>query len=263
MGRWYVGRTPNSDANLAPKSFADTAIAAQVPTVTFVRNKISLAINTNNLVTQAYINGVNAGRAQKTTVDAADALYVPATQLNAAGGVAGLDADGDIFSSQLPAGTPTEYTAKAYDVYADGDVLINTTRTVITSNPRELRIATLPIPDPGYPWRPIPFAVCQGGDPGATDPGTRLSGTHTYGLLTVIPPLGVSDQVYGAGICTDTFAMNFYQCLPYAAGDQTPTNVPAIIGARTLDLCGSCWTGSGYKFNAAGLQYWVLCVPAI
>lgn len=260
-GEWLVGRTPDSDSVEIPKSFADSLVASLIPTVSFVKSKIALA--SVGKVTPAYVNQSNAQLAHKTAVTAADALYVPTTALNAANGVAGLDSSGNLIGSQIPDGVPTEFAAKYYDVSDSGTVFPNTTQTVSTNNLRELKIASIEIDDPGYPWRAQPFALVQGGDPGGTNPGSRLVGTNTYGLLSVLPPQGVSNQVYAAGICTDTFAMNYYQCFPYAAPGQTPTSVPPIVGGIELDLCGSCWTGTGYQFSPVGLLYWVLVLPAL
>ena len=124
-------------------------------------------------------------------------------------------------------------------------------------------MASIAIPDPGYPWRPLGFATVQGGNPNGTQPDSPYQGTNTFGLLTILPPQGVSDQVYSAGICTDTFELGFNQCIPYATANQTPQTVPPILGSLELDLCGSCWTGSGYQFTPAGILYWVLVTPAM
>jgi hypothetical protein len=248
---------------IVPKSFADSQLASGLPSVTSVRQAITNSINTHALVTPTYVDQSNGRVAHKTAVDTADQAYVPVGQLNQPGGVAGLDSGGQLFSAQIPAGVPTEYTAVSYDAATNGFIYINQTETVLTSTLRELRLASITVEDPGYPWRPIPRAVVLGGNPNGTNPGTRLSGTNNYGLLTVIPPAGVSDQVYGAGICTDSFFMNFYECLPYATANQTPTSVPAIVGGLELDLCGCCWTGSGYQFSPAGLSYSILVAPAM
>jgi len=263
-GKWYAGRTPDSDSVEVPKAFADTEIANTIPTGTFVRNKINQAISSNALVTPAYVNLSNAKLAQKTSVDNADRNYVPTSWLGVPNGVAALDSSGNILSSELPTGISTEWTAKDYNVTTSGQILISSVQTVLTNNLRELMIASIEVPDPGYPWRAVPFAIVQGGDSGSGNvPTSRLEGTSTFGMLSVLPPKGVSEQVYGAGICTDTYYMNFYQCLPYAGPSQTPFTVPPIVGPLELDLCGSCWSGSGYQFGPAGLLYWILVLPAM
>lgn len=263
-GKWYVGRTPDSDSVEVPKAFADQEIANTIPTGTFVRNKINQAITANSLVTPAYVNLSNSRLAQKVAVDNADRNYVPTSWLGVPNGVAALDSSGQIPSSELPTGIPTEWTAQAYDVATSGQILISSAQTVLTNNIRELQIASIEVPDPGYPWRALPFAIVQGGDPGSGNvPNSRLEGTSTFGMLAVLPPQGISNQVYSAGICTDTYYMNFYQCLPYAGANQTPLTVPPIIGGLELDLCGSCWSGSGYQFGPAGLMYWILVMPSM
>jgi hypothetical protein len=262
-GTWYVGRTPDSDSVEIPKSFADAQIAAGLPSVTSVRNAITAKVNSLALVTPGYVNQSNAQRAQKTAVDAADLAYVPVGQLNQPNGVAGLDGSGNLFGAQIPPGVPTEYTAVCYNASIDGVVFLEDIETVNTDTLRELLIARITVADPGYPWRPIPRGVVQGGNPNGTAPSNRLQGTANYGLLSVIPPEGVSDQVYGAGICTDSFYFDFYEVMPYASASQTPTSVPAIVGGLELDLYGCCWSGSGYQFGPAGLFYSILVAPAM
>lgn len=263
MSKWLVGRTPDSDSVEVPKSYADAALAAGLPSVASVRSNITTQINTKHLVTKAYVDQSNAQVAQKAAVDAADALYVPTSALSAPNGVAGVGSDGNLIPGQVPAGVPTEFLAKSYDVHSDGLVYFNQPQTVLTNNLRELRIASITIPDPGYPWRPIPRAFVLGGDPGATQPNTRTGGTGTYGMLTVMPPHAVSDQVYGTGICTDSWYWNFYEVMIYAAAGQTPTSVPPVVGGLELDLYGCCWSGTGYQFSPEGLLYWILCAPAL
>lgn len=261
-GKWYAGRTPDSDSVEVPKAFADSTIAAGLPSVTYVRNKIAQAISSVTLETPAYVNLANAQVAQKITVDTADQAYVATGQLNVAGGVAGLDSGGDLFTAQIPAGVPTEYTMASFDVFNNGIVYLTGPQTALTNSLRELKIASIQIADPGYPYRPIPMGIVQAGDPGGTQL-SRTVGTTNYGLLVVMPPHVVSDQVYGAGICTDTTALNFYQFLPYAAAGATPTLVPPVQGDLELDLYGSCWTGTGYQFTPSGLTYSIFCFPAM
>jgi hypothetical protein len=247
-----------------PKSYADATIPTLEPTTAWVNNQLNAAIATNNLVTQSYVDNTNAGLAQQAAVTSADNTYAAASSLNAASGVAGLDGAGNLLTTQLPASVPTEFTAKSYDLATYGIVLMSGTGTVSTSNLRELQIAKISVPDPGYPWRPFPIAWVAGGNPNQqTAPTNRTKGTNNYGLLSVIPPVGISDQVYGAGVCTDSYYLNYYPVRPYAGAGQTPITVPAVQGPLDLLLCGCCWTGSGYEFSSQGLQYWILTLPAM
>lgn len=128
------------------------------------------------------------------------------------------------------------------------------------SSPQKL--AHIVVPDPGYPWRPLPFALVLGDSSGSTHPVTRPVGTGSYGLLTVQPP-GSSPQVYGLGICTGSFYPNFYPVLPHGAAGQTPTSVPPIVGGLELDLCGSLWSGTSYTFYPSDMQFSLLVAPAV
>jgi hypothetical protein len=248
---------------MVPKSFADSSIAAQEPTTAYVSSLINAAIAANSLQSQAYVNNSNAQLAQKTTVDTADTAYVPVAKLNAANGVAGLDSSGNLLSAQIPSGIQTDNVMRTYDVYGPaGTLTLSGSQTVTTSNVREYQIGSIVVPDPGYPWLPIPFAMVQGGAITLSAPSNRYSGTGTYGLLSVLPPVGVSNQVYGVGLCTDSYYLNFYPVFGYGATNQTPTTVPPVTGGLELDLCACCWTGSGYTFTSTALQYWILVVPA-
>lgn len=262
----YVGRSPASagDSSLVPKSYADTAIPALEPGTAWVTNQLNQAIATANLVTSLYVDQKNATLAQIAAVNAADATYAAASSLNQASGAAGLDGAGNLRTAELPTGVPTEFTAKAFDLATYGSVLLSGTATVATDNLRELQLAQITCPDPGYPWRPIPLGIVGGGNPNdGTAPDTRTQGTGNYGMVSVIPPLGVSDQVYGVGYCSDSYYLNYYPFGPYAAASQTPTTVPAVQGGLELLLCGCCWTGTGYEFTNQGLEYWILALPAM
>lgn len=133
----------------------------------------------------------------------------------------------------------------------------------VAANAASQKLAAIYVPDPGYPWRPIPFAWVRGDSSGATKPANRQIGTGSYGLLTVSPPSTVSSQVYGAGICTGSYFTDIYPVFPFAAPGQTPASVPPITGAMELDLYGSCWSGASYTYYSGNLVYFVLLAPAV
>jgi hypothetical protein len=259
----YVGRTPDTDAVIVPKSFADTTVTQLEPTPAYVTAQINAAITANTLETQAYIDGVNANLAHKSAVDAADASYVPATTINAPNGIAGLDASGSIMTGQLPAGVATDDVIAVYDVYTAGTIILAGSHTVATANLREYQIASITIPDPGYAWRPIPLGWVQGGDVTALAPPSRLQGTGNYGMLAVMDASGVSNQVHGVGICTDSYFYRQYPVLPYAAPSQTALSVAPLIGGATLGLYASVYSGRSYTFTNTGLVYQIFCFPAV
>ena len=276
----YVGRAPDSDATIVPKSYADATNTSLAVNSSYVNAQIASVVST--LTNQSYVDSEDALRAHKSAVTTADNSYVAATALNAANGVAGLDVNGNLISSQFPtSGVVTDRVTQCYSVAspsggqglfggvlssvtgAVGTILLSGSHTVGTSSIREYKLASIPIPDPGFPWRPLPFAWVQGSSASGGVPASRQVGNGNYGLLAVMPPAGVSDQVYGAGICTGSSVTDTYPVLPYAAANQSPTTVPAISGSLELDLFGSCWSGTSYTFYAANLVYLVMVVPAL
>lgn len=278
----YVGRAPDTDSTLVPKSYADAQQASLAVTTTVVNQLIATAAQ--NLTTKSYADAEDALLAHKTDVTAADNSYLAATALGVASGVASLDSSGNLTAAQLPAsGLFTDRVATAYSVAqpstglpvlggtlstvtgAVGSVLlgVGASHTVTTTTVREFQMASLVIPDPGYPWRPLPFAWVQGNSSGGTNPGTRLSGNGDYGLITCCPPSGVSNTVYGVGVCTASFVTDTYLLTPYAGANQTPLSAPPITGGLELDLFGSCWSGTSYTFYGTNLVYFCLVVPSL
>lgn len=110
----YIGRVPDSDGTLIPKSYADSTNAASALTTTWVNNAIAAV--TPTLTTQSYVDTQNALLAQKSQVTQADQIYAATSVLNAANGVAGLDAGGNLISSQLPTGVITDRVMQCYSL---------------------------------------------------------------------------------------------------------------------------------------------------
>lgn len=256
----YRGRAPDSDGSVVNKKWSDDTNAAIVVTSDYVNSRIINEIGTLELQTQTYIDTQDALRAQKTDVDAGDLLCVPASQLNAANGVAGLDSDGNLQTAQVPAGVLTDRVARGSEatyLLAGGS-----TQTVTTTNQREFKLAMVTIADPGFPWHPLPFGTVMG-KAGGTDPVLRSRGNANAGLLTVLPPSSVSDIVYGAGVCTSSFYNDLYCVLPYGESDLVPSGRPAIVGGLTLELYGSCYVGNSYIFSGTSMSFNILVLPAV
>lgn len=282
----YVGRYPDSGAVICPKSYADATAASNVVTTAYVNQQIASAAA--SLTTQSYVNAQNALLAQKTAVTTADSAYIPLSQLGAPNGVASVDANTELLTTQIPtSGLITNRTATSYSLLAPsagllgatissipGTVtntqlvttgsIIATTLVDLTTGQLGTELGEVNVEDPGWPWRPIPLGFISGTAYNANDlPANRMTGTGGFGLVTVAPPLTVSDQVYGIALCTGSSGTNTYPILPYAIANQTPTSVPAITGALTLNLYAGVGSGSQYTYLAANLVFSILVVPAI
>jgi hypothetical protein len=261
----YVGRYPDSDAVVVPKGYADADNAATAVTQAYIDQQC--AIQAANAVSQAYITQAVANYATATMVSTANAAYVPLTQLGSANGVAQATSSGVAASAQLPT-LVTNRLPKSYSIATSGtDFLGGDSFTVTTTTLQEYIIASLPIPDPGYPWIPWITAYISGQAAGSPS-GSRFIGNGNFGLLTVMPPSGVSTKLYAAGVCTSDTVTNWYQALPYGSTQNpstpmTPLTQPPIIGPLTLNLGACCWSGHGYTFNGLGKVFHVTVLPAL
>jgi hypothetical protein len=258
----YVGRLPDSDSTVVPKSSADALSAELAVTTAYVNAQAALVAE--GLTTKAYVDAQDALLATQAQVIAADAAYVPLTKLGVANGVASLDSSGNLTASQVPTSLLTDRTIQSQTCSGAGILLVpGASHTVSTTSPREYQLGTIEVADPGFPWRPLPFAWVQGGDLNATAPPTQQAGTGNFGLLSVMPPQGVSDIVYGVGLCTDSYLPDTYLVTPYAGAGQTPSQAPAIVGSMELDLFGCVASGSEYTYLGNGFVYFIQIVPSL
>lgn len=263
-GLQYVGRTPDSDSSIINRSYADALDDTLVVTDGYVNSVISTKVTP--LQTPAYVDQQDLLRAHKLSVDIMDENYVPLTDLGQPNGVATTDNYGSITVSQIPSTAVTNRTSLYYEAASQGIVYLqpgNTQSVISTSNSRETRLASITVPNPGYPWFPLCFAFVQGKSGGA-DPGQGHTNTNV-GQLVVQPPQGVSDNIYAAAICLSSMNYNFHTLLPNARVGSpavTPLTFPAVTGSLQLDLYGSCYTGSSYTWSGTGLAYYILVFPA-
>jgi len=275
----YVGRGPGANDIVVPKKYADAQGNAAVVTPDYVNAQVAQVAP--YLTTKSYVDQQNALYAQQSAVTAADNTYVANSALNAPNGVAGLDPSGDLPAARIPNGVRVDRVIDSYSVgfqaaaagvlggtlstmtHAIGVPLLTGSRFVSSQVVRELALAMVVIPDPGYPWIPLPFGWVAGNAAGGDKPSVRTAGNSNYGQLTVMPPHSVSDQVYGMGICTASYYTGYYPIMPAAFETQTPTTVPPINGGLELDLYGCCFAGQNYQFFAANMSFWVLVVPAL
>lgn len=252
----YEGRYPDGDNSLATKKWTDDTNVSLAVTTSFINSEIARVISANNLQTTTYVDNQDALVAKLSAVTAADTLYVDSTARNTT--VAGLDSSGMLISTQLPNTIVTDRVARSHV----GSASFSGTYTCNTTTVREKKLATVSIPDPGFAYIPLPFGFVTGyagGTPGLYP----WSGNGTCGQLVVCPPQGSGDTIYGFGSGTDSPTAGLCPVLPYGASNATPGNRPAVNGALTLDLYGSCFQGSGYTYSSTGLSFFVIVVPAM
>ena len=246
------------------KTYADTASQSLIVDTTWVNTTVATTVTANSLQTPTYVNNQDALRAHKTDVDAADNAYVPAYALAQPGGLATMDGL-HLTASQVPSGVMVNRVARIYDLanYGTAYLLPGSTHTVNTTTTREYKIASISVPDPGYPWIPLCFGVIGGYYNTTPDPD-RTKATDYLGQVTVMPPSGVSDTIYAAGALNGVAQRAaYYPFLPHGGLNWTPTTVPAINGPLTLDLYGCCYGVGGFVFTGTGLNFRVLAFPTM
>lgn len=283
----YVGRNPNNSSALGLKGDTDVAGAASVVTSDYVTTQT--AATAAALRTKSYVDTQDALRVTQGLVNSLDAAYLASTARGAPSGVASLDGFGDVLSAQVPTGVPVDRVFKCYclDVNSVGNAVSGAgvigenllgegqALCTLSGTPRDADLAHLPIPDPGWPYRILPFAWIKGWAEG--DQPDDLTGTGNYGLLTVMAPTG--STIYGLGLGTGTafltpsspgippggnYGQDQIPVTPYAAINQTPTSVAPNTGAIDLHLYGSLWSGSdGFTFYGHGMAFMALIFPAL
>lgn len=256
MGIRYEGRYPDADLVLGHKKWTDDTNAALSVTSAFIDSEIARVVTDGNLQTNGYVDAQDSLLAKLTAVQNADAGYLPDTVRNVT--VAGLDSSGMLIGSQVPSNIVTDRVTQSYVGAAVFSGTMNATSTTL----RERKLASVTIVDPGFAYIPLPFGTVFGGA-GGTPPLNPWSGNGVCGLLTVCPPAGSGDTIYGFGGCSDSTTVMSYPILPFASSNTSPGNRPAVTGTLTLDLYGSCFQGSGYTFYSGGLNFFVLAMPAL
>lgn len=261
----YQGRPPSSDDSVVTKAWVDTEGAAIAVTTANVNAAILALVTETPLDTQADVDAKRAPTliATQAAVNTDQANYVNSSTIGQPSGVASLDTSGDLLSGQVPAGVPTDNIMQCYNVTTSGTIVLatNTTHTVVSQTNTEYTAATITIPDPGFPYVPMPFVYILGMSGGGPMP-SRDMGTGIYGQICVMPP-PPSTTIYALGLCTDSTYLDYYTALPAGAASVTPLVQPAVVGALTLNLNLSCAAGSSYTFNGTNLSFFVLVVPSM
>jgi hypothetical protein len=256
MGIRYEGRYPDADSALGTKKWSDDTAAAVAVTPTFITSEIARVVTANNLQTATYVDAQDALLAKLADVQTAATALLPDTARNTT--VAGLDASGMVFSSQIAGAVTTDRVTRSFA----GSAVFSGSYTATTTTPREKKLATVTITDPGFAYIPLPFGFVTG-SAGGTPSIYPWTGNGVCGQLVVCPPQGSGDTIYGLGGCTDSTVPTLYPILPYGASQVTPTNRPAVTGNLTLDLYGCCFQGGGYTFYSTNLAFYVIVIPAM
>lgn len=248
----YVGRLPDRANAVSPRKYVNDFNDSTKVTLDFINKALDIQVPT--LASLDTVIQEDAKRATKAEVLAADNAFFPATGHN----LAMLDSAGVLVSTAVPTtGLIFDRTFKCYT----GTSNIGGNAVASGSSPRNVLLATCNIPDPGYPYTMLPFAVVAGGDPS----GTQLaewSGTGRTGRLLAMPPAGMGEVVYGAGVCTATDRYAFATLVPALSGQATPASTRRT-GASTLCLFGSTFLDSAtsFTFIPSGLAFHVYVVP--
>lgn len=286
----YVGATPTTGSTVIPASYAqrDNSQVAVTPVwlaqqVTSIAGGSTAATGYSPLVNQAAIEQLVGNYETQSEITSTLAGYIPKSALGANNGIAQSDSiHNQIPSNQLPT-LVLNSLAKCYDLASNGSQLVSATTTVQSTTPNinEIILAQISVPDPGYPWWPLPFAYVRAASGGTATLDT--SGTGNIGCLTVMIE-GVSSTYYGVGLCTDDINPSYYPVVPYGLAAQTqnlvtaevmtpatyPPLPPTTTSGATVFQLGACNlpgaqnnTNLSYFFSGANLTYFILVIPAV
>jgi hypothetical protein len=245
----FRGRSPDSDYHVVHKRYVDDRYDTIKVDRDYINAVVDAEIANRGLVFPQYVDDQDALLAHKATVDSADTNYLPKTQLGVAGGVASLDAGIYVPAAQLPA-LKTErgvYFKNADAIYLSG------TRDVTQTTPREFKAAELTVPDLGYPYLPLLFAVIQGGSINGTVT-TRAMGTGNYAQISI---LHTDNTRRSFTVTSGQKGYDFFTCLPSAE------STTLLSGANTFSLWLGMQTGQTYTFKSEGLRFWCMAFPGL
>lgn len=248
----YVGRTPNNDASLVTAGWADTRHATLAVNDAYIAASVASYAAAAPLKTPAYVDSQDALRATETAVDAADAQCVPLADVGVANGVASLDGSLYIPEEQLPdlvLSRPGFY-APATEVHLTGE------QTLIATNTKTFKAATVEITDPGYDYCALPMGFVRGRSVG-TMGHSRRRGGDSSGRLTVLDD---ADNLFGGGRTDTSMALASWPIVPTAAMGTFPS---VVSGDLTLDLWLALLGGTGYVFSEEAFVFFALVIPAI
>lgn len=247
----YVGRAPDSDYSVLDTKYVKDRYATIKVDGTYINSEV--ASQSTGLVNQAYVDQQDALRAKKTDVDAADALYVPTSDVGVNGGLVPVDANILIDPSRL--GTvQTERKA----IFVQGTQNITADRVVQTISAKEFKAGTLSVSDPGFPYIPIIIAQMRGGSVFG-NAVNRGMGTGSFAQMSV---LRASDDLkFSWCLCTPHKTIGTHTAIPFADNTTTPAS-RVCTGANVFDLWIGLFSGTTFTFNTAAFNYYAMIYPA-
>jgi hypothetical protein len=253
-GVQYRGRPADSDHSVGSKQYVDDRYATTKVDNAYVNSAVA-AVGTT-LVTPSYVDSEDALQAHKTDVTAADTLYVPVSSKGVANGVPSLDASVYIPSGQLG----TVQTSRKPVAGGAATIILSGDRELLSINPKEYKVASLTIADPGFPYIAFAFASVRGGSVNGVQAGVD-KGTGNYAQLSILGDL--DDRRYGWMVTTGQKQIDTNMVVPYGELNSTPLTLTPVTGALTLDLYAGLYGGTTYTINSTSLAFWAIAYPAI
>lgn len=241
----YVGRYPDTEAAVAPHSYAIAANDKTKITTDYINKQVDALVAP--LAKTDYVKQQDDLKAAKAAVTAADEQYFPLT----GHGLGTLDAYGYVTASQIPPSVASNRPAAFYTGTASisSSVVSGTAR-------RSLLLATVTIPDPGWPYTVMPFAWVTGSDPNGLLK-TRWAGTGNIAKVVVMPT--INDTIYGFGMCAASQKPGNYPITPSVEGGTAAK----ITGGITLGLYGSLLNEAAGSYTFSSPIFFVIVLPAV
>lgn len=238
----YKGKVADSDASLMSRGdIADRFASTAVNTANV---DAEVAAQSTDLVTPTYVDNADVPKAKKTAVDSADALKILATLRGAANGVASLDASTKIPVAQLPA-LPDRLVQ-----YATSPVTSSGSPWSATGGAAS-KVAQLTIPDPGYPYRILPFASMEN--------RANTAGQSIGRIYAVRRSTGAK---IGRGTSTTSSDWHRIKCTPCSnSGETAPAG---FTGSDFVDFYVEKQSGGSlHIFTTFNFSYYALIIPVI
>lgn len=250
----YKGRPPDSDFSVVPKKYVDDRYTTIKVDNAYVDGVVATVGAT--LVTPGYVDSADAPLAKKTAADAADTLYVPNSSKGQPNGVPSLDGSAYIPSGQLG----TVQTARKAFGPSSVTYFLTGSRELLLINPKEYKVASLTLNDPGFPYVILAYATIRGGSIAGTQAALD-KGTGNYAQFSILR--STDDKKYGWMVTTGQKPLDSHQVIPYGELSSTPVTIPPSVGATTLDLYAGLYGGSTYTINNTSLAFYAVAYPAV